>query len=382
MRRLRRLRRCGTCLTMDSLGLGPCLLTGRAYGPVLRQAPAGLGPFRFLSRTHVVAEIFAGPRWPEPRPSREVFANARLRTRARTCRSGMNRSEARRLTLMTDDHGTGITPFNNKDVLQFAPNFTVYVIPPDVVCLYSEDRKFLLHGELYCALASAIGEGGKSVRDLARELERHFPSDIVKEALKRLIDRRYVLAASDSSAGVAAAYWASLGLSPETAETNLQNCRVGIQAIDVEGAPELGAALGDLGVRVVKRSPNLTVTLVSDYLEGRLAELNREHLSDGSPWVLVQPSGIFPLVGPVFRPGESACWTCLADRMKRNREIRAHLDLGQARCVAVFASRPAAARTDRHPACSCRNREGGRERLSHTNCAITSSASICSARPS
>ena len=238
------------------------------------------------------------------------------------------------MTLMTDDHGTGITPFNNKDVLQFAPNFTVYVIPPDVVCLYSEDRKFLLHGELYCALASAIGEGGKSVRDLARELERHFPSEIVKEALKRLIDRRYVLAASDSSAGVAAAYWASLGLSPETAETNLKNCRVGIQAIDVEGAPELGAALGDLGVRVVKRSPNLTVTLVSDYLEGRLAELNREHLSDGSPWVLVQPSGIFPLVGPVFRPGESACWTCLADRMKRNREIRAHLDLGQARCVA------------------------------------------------
>ena len=79
-----------------------------------------------------------------------------------------------------------------------------------------------------------------------------------------------------------------------------RNCRVGIQAIDVEGAPELGAALGGLGVRVVKRSPNLTVTLVSDYLEGRLAELNREHLSDGSPWVLVQPSGIFPWSGRCF----------------------------------------------------------------------------------
>ena len=50
----------------------------------------------------------------------------------------------------------------SKDVPQFAPNFTVYVLPPDVVCLYSEDRKFFLHGELYCALASAIGKGGKS----------------------------------------------------------------------------------------------------------------------------------------------------------------------------------------------------------------------------
>ncbi|MFL5070231.1 MAG: TOMM precursor leader peptide-binding protein [Xanthobacteraceae bacterium] len=236
---------------------------------------------------------------------------------------------------MTGDHGTSRKQHNSKDVPQFAPNFTVYVMPPDVVCLYSEDRKFLLHGELYCALASAIGEGGKSFRDLVRELEQHFPSDKIHEALQRLLDRRYLLPASRCFDGPVAAYWASLGLSPESVETNLRKCRVRIQSIDVEGATELGIALSGLGVRVVKRSPDLTVTLVSDYLEGRLAELNREHLSDQSPWLLVQPSGIFPLVGPLLRPGESACWTCLADRMKRNREIRAHLDRGGARCVAV-----------------------------------------------
>ena len=73
--------------------------------------------------------------------------------------------------------------------------------------------------------------------------------------------------------------------------------------------------------------------LVSDYLEGRLAELNRQHLSDRTPWLLVQPSGIFPLVGPVFSPGQSACWTCLADRMNRNREVKALLDRGSARRV-------------------------------------------------
>ncbi len=74
---------------------------------------------------------------------------------------------------------------------------------------------------------------------------------------------------------------------------------------------------------------------MSDYLEGRLGELNRQHLSDHTPWILVQPSGIFPLVGPVLNPGKSACWTCLADRMKRNREVKALLDREQARCVAV-----------------------------------------------
>jgi ribosomal protein S12 methylthiotransferase accessory factor len=208
------------------------------------------------------------------------------------------------------------------------------VLPPDVVCLYSDDRKFFLYGELYCALADAI-EARRSFEDIVRELEQDFPPDKTREALKRLIDRRFVIPASLSSSDTSAAFWSSLGLSPETAEKNLQKVRVRIQAIDVKGATELGAALSELGVRVVKRSPDLTVTLVNDYLEDRLAELNRQHLSERTSWLLVQPSGIFPLVGPVFSPGKSACWTCLAERMKRNREVKALLDRRQARCVAV-----------------------------------------------
>ena len=77
----------------------------------------------------------------------------------------------------------------NKDILQFAPNFTAYVLPPDVVCLYSEDRKFFLHGELYCTLAAAIGKSGKRAAVLIRELAKNFPSDKIEEALKRLIEQ-------------------------------------------------------------------------------------------------------------------------------------------------------------------------------------------------
>jgi len=236
---------------------------------------------------------------------------------------------------MTSKRRSASTRQASKDGLQFAPNFTAYVLPPDVVCLYSEDRKFFLHGELYCALASAIGAGGKSSKELIRTLERNFPIDKIEEALKRLIERRYVVPASRASVGTVAGYWASLGLPPGIAETNLQKTRVSIQAIDVNGAKELGAALGELGVRIVKRSPDLTVTLVNDYLERRLAELNRERVSDKTPWLLVQPSGAFPLVGPVFSPGETACWTCLFDRMIRNREVKGFLDRGPARAVAV-----------------------------------------------
>jgi oxazoline/thiazoline synthase len=223
----------------------------------------------------------------------------------------------------------------SNDFLRFAPNFSAYVLPPDVVCLYSEDRKFFFHGELYCALAGAIGERGKSASELVRELGRKYPSDKIEETLKRLIERRYVVSGPQSCDPTVAGYWASLGLPPDVAQANLKNCRVLVEAIDVKGAAQLSSALSNLGVNIVKRSPDLTITLVNDYLERQLAELNNQRVADKAPWLLAQPSGLFPLVGPVFNPGESACWTCLFDRMIRNREIKGFLERSPARPVAV-----------------------------------------------
>ena len=73
---------------------------------------------------------------------------------------------------------------------------------------------------------------------------------------------------------------------------NFRKCRVRIQSINVKGAKKLAAALCKLGVRVVNGSADLTVTLVNDYFEGQLEKLNRKHLSDHTPWLLVlHPAG-------------------------------------------------------------------------------------------
>src|SRR5246500_3692789 len=221
-----------------------------------------------------------------------------------------------------------------KDALQFAPNFTVYVLPDHVVCLYSEDRKFFLHGELYVALAQAIGERGKSARQLVAELGAKFPADQVEEAIKRLIARGYVVTWSQAFAAPVAGYWASLGLAPDAAAEALRKCRVRVEAIDVDGARELTTALRERGVTVVNGAADLTVTLVNDYLERQLAELNKERIASKNPWLLVQPSGVFPLVGPIFNPPDRACWSCMFDRMIRNREIKGFLDRGSAQAVA------------------------------------------------
>jgi bacteriocin biosynthesis cyclodehydratase domain-containing protein len=217
--------------------------------------------------------------------------------------------------------------------IRFSPNFSVYILPPDGVCLYSENRKIFLRGELYCAVASRIG-GGEHPQAIVDVLSGEFPPDNIDEAIARLLDRRFVVAA-DLIDETAAGYWASLGLAGETAAENLWKTSVQIESMAAAGQNELDAALRKFGVRVVDHSADLAVVLVDDYLDGQLIEFNRQRLAQRQDWLLVQPLGIFPLIGPVFRRGKSACWTCLADRMKWNRQIKAFLDRTHARCVAA-----------------------------------------------
>jgi oxazoline/thiazoline synthase len=217
--------------------------------------------------------------------------------------------------------------------LRFAPNFSVYVLPPDEVCLYSEDRKLFLHGALYCALAERIG-AGEPRSLIVRALSAEFPVEQIEEAFKRLIDRR-VLTSALATDDAATGFWASLGLRPEVAAENLARVGVTVKSLGATGAAEVTRALRGFGVRVVEKQADLTVALVHDYLDGRLADFNRAQLEKKAEWVLAQPAGLFPLVGPIFTPGKSACWSCVADRMKWNRQVKAFLDRKGARSVAV-----------------------------------------------
>lgn len=61
----------------------------------------------------------------------------------------------------------------------------------------------------------------------------------------------------------------------------------------------------------------MTLAISDSYLRPELAEINALHLRTGQPWVLARP-GVVTWVGPVMRPGLTACWTCLEHRLRRN----------------------------------------------------------------
>ncbi len=217
--------------------------------------------------------------------------------------------------------------------MRFAPNYAVYLVPPDAVCLYSEHRKFFLRGALYVAIAELIG-AGEDRAAITLALADRFPAAKIDEAFRRLIDRRFVVPAALAQ-NETAAYWASLGLDPAVAIENLQKFGVRIESLGVAGRDDLVDALRGFGVRVVEEEGDLTVALVGDYLDERLGEVNEQRLREKKDWLPVQPTGLFPLVGPIFSPGGGACWRCLSDRMKWNRQVRAFLDRRGAHCVSA-----------------------------------------------
>src|SRR5262249_51835764 len=56
-----------------------------------------------------------------------------------------------------------------------------------------------------------------------------------------------------------------------------------------------------------------------------LDDFNRAALASGRPWLLAKPVGSVVWLGPLFRHGQGACWECLAQRLRGNREVATYL---------------------------------------------------------
>ena len=117
-----------------------------------------------------------------------------------------------------------------------------------------------------------------------------------------------------------AAFWASHGVDPGIATQRLAATAVSVDAVgDVALTPYL-EALRRAGVRVAADAER-RVVITDDYLRADLVRINQEALTGSREWLLMKPSGVLLWLGPVFRPGQGACWECLSARLRANRNV-------------------------------------------------------------
>ena len=162
----------------------------------------------------------------------------------------------------------------------FDPRYDVRVVDGDGVFLISDRGTRLLHGALYQRLAPFI-DGHRTTSAIVDALAGDVEPAAVYYALNSLVQKGYMVeAAAASEAG---------------------------------GAIEVGSIDG------------LPAVVTDDYLASGLEEYNVASLRTERAWLLLKPAGPVMWLGPLFRPGITGCWQCLAHRLWQHRAVEAYL---------------------------------------------------------
>lgn len=202
----------------------------------------------------------------------------------------------------------------------FHPCFHAEVVDPDAVFLIAETESYLLKGHLYALVAPLI-DGRRTALEIVNQLTGQASMAEVYYALMQLEQKGYITEAAPELPLHEAGFWSSLGTQPGLAGNRLRASAVTITALgSLEAATLVQTLLESAGVRTAAAG-NLHLIVADDYLKPELAEANRRALQTGSPWLLVKPAGRVPWFGPLFVPGKTGCWACLAQRLRANREV-------------------------------------------------------------
>jgi ribosomal protein S12 methylthiotransferase accessory factor len=222
---------------------------------------------------------------------------------------------------------------------RFRPHFHVQVLPGEGVFLLSGSRQALLRGRLYELVAPWLD--GRPAEDVCHQLRGTASPAAVYYALAQLERKDYLCEEEGALPAGQAALWSSQQVDPGTAARRLAERPVVVGALGVEPGPFL-ELLRLLGVRLADQGPP-DVVLSDSYLRGELQARNAEALRGGRPWLLVKPVGRQVWVGPLFRPGKTGCWECLAQRLRANSPVAAYLQgkNGHAAVVDDHACTPA-----------------------------------------
>ena len=202
-----------------------------------------------------------------------------------------------------------------------APQIEWRRISSEQVLLVSESVNTVIRSPLYAALVPLL-DGRHPADDLVTTLSQAHSAREVRQAIAALSRRGYVVSGEHGLDRASAAFWSSLGASPRWAEERLGTLRVAVAGDGGERQQRLAARLGAMGVGVGGDDPALVVAVCTDYLEERHAAVNERHIASGTPWMLVAPTGMQPLFGPVFRAADGGpCWRCLVYRLRGHQEV-------------------------------------------------------------
>ncbi|MFQ5732979.1 MAG: TOMM precursor leader peptide-binding protein [Planctomycetaceae bacterium] len=205
---------------------------------------------------------------------------------------------------------------------RFRPHYRTEVVEREGVFVLSATEQIVLQGSLYELVVPLLD--GRPLEDVCGALrERAAPSKIIY-TIRKLQERGLVVEGDDGGLAPEDAFWSAQDVDPPEARRRLAETTVSVRSIGVD-ADVFRALLEASSVRL-DDDGDLTVVVADHYLRRELQEWNRAALTGGKPWLLVKPTGAEIWIGPLFRPGSTGCWECLAHRLRCNLPIVSYLE--------------------------------------------------------
>ncbi|MGE5195413.1 MAG: TOMM precursor leader peptide-binding protein [Deltaproteobacteria bacterium] len=203
---------------------------------------------------------------------------------------------------------------------RFKSHLQPAAVPDEGVFVLSGTKHVLLQGRLYELVAPHID--GRPADEICDRLAADATAAEVYFTLAQLERMGFLDEADDAPPAVDAAWWSMQQIDPRSAARRLAESQVSVHGLGIDIEP-LGELLAEAGVQIDAQG-EMSVVAVDDYLRPELESFNAAGLESGRPWLLVKPLGPQIWLGPVFRPG-TACWKCLAERLRSNHAVESYL---------------------------------------------------------
>lgn len=202
---------------------------------------------------------------------------------------------------------------------QFKSCFYVEIVETVGVFLLAESDYFVLTGHLYELIAPLLN-GKRTPEEIVDLLEEQVSPAEVYYVLMLMEQKGYIVERDEEIPSEIAAFYSLLNVTPQLATERLRSTKVAVTSYGNVPTAPLISLLESLNIQVGDAG-ELAVVLTDDYLQEGLDAFNRQALESQRPWILIKPVGAIIWLGPIFIPGKTGCWQCLAQRLGSNRPV-------------------------------------------------------------
>lgn len=226
---------------------------------------------------------------------------------------------------------------SNKPI--FKACYRIETVESEKIFLLSE-RDYRLLSDRLEYLLSVFIDGHRTIEEIFEQVQLHLlPEPTSREeaitffqkAIDINVEARYALVQMEQKGYIVtgeyllppnlAIFCEHLNIDPQEAYRRLQTTKVAVKTFSSTiTTSQLKTTLESLHIQVDDEA-NIEIVLIDDYLQEDLDAFNQKALQSQKPWMLVKPVGTMVWIGPIFYPGKTGCWQCLAQRLRGNRPV-------------------------------------------------------------